>query len=40
MFTILDCPGHSDFVPDMMDGAAEADAAILVIDSAGYKSGI
>ena len=42
VLSIIDCPGHRDFVKNMLTGVTQADAAVLIVDAGigAFEAGI
>ena len=41
-FTIIDTPGHKDFLPNLLTGITQCDVGILILDSAigAFEAGV
>ncbi|QPG74001.1 hypothetical protein FOA43_001318 [Brettanomyces nanus] len=38
-FTVIDSPGHKDYVPKMINGVTQADIAVMIVDTASFEAG-
>lgn len=38
-FTVIDSPGHKDYVPQMINGVTQADLAVVIVDITSFEAG-